>query len=129
MFYREHRRVPAPSGGRMMTKQEMAAECDIHNILKQYQRTGIVASVARVAPTFEDLPSVDDFQAGLHAIMAAEEAFAGLPAQLRATFDNDPERFLMALNDPAHRERLEEFGILKPSRPAEAAVPPAAKAD
>lgn len=117
MFYRPHDRRPAPSGGPLVTKQEFAAECDIHNVLKQYARTGVIDHIARHRPEYADLPSDLDFQEALHQVMKAEESFAGLPAKLRATFDNDPARFLAALGDESRREEFESLGILKPRRP------------
>lgn len=117
MFYRPHDRVFAPEGGKLMTKQESAIECDIHNILGQYKRTGVLAHIAKGQPLYEDLPSDMDYQAGLEAIMAAQAAFDALPAKLRASFDNDPQRFLMGLGDESRRQEFEELGILRPRRP------------
>lgn len=117
MFYRPHNRLPAPSGGPMMTKQEHAAECDIHNILGQYRRTGVIDHIARHRPEYEDLPDPVDFQTALEQVMAAQASFDGLPAKMRAAFDNDPARFLAALGDETRREEFEDLGILKPRRP------------
>lgn len=124
MFYRPHNRVFAPEGGELVTKQDMAAECDIHNILGQYKRTGILAHIAKGQPLYEDLPSDIDFQAGLDTILAAQAAFDALPAKMRQTYGNDPARFLSALGDEANRAEFEGYGILKPRRPPPDATPP-----
>lgn len=133
MFYRpSRRRVSLDCGDQLITKQSHKAECDIHNILKQYQRTGIITHVQSARPQYTDLPSDVDFQTAMNTILAAESAFAGLPAAVRNYFSNDPQAFLAAFSDPAQLDKLREFGLVKPAPlPAAAAVagagaPPAA---
>lgn len=118
MFYRPHQRVTYDCGDIMVTKQHYKDECDIHTILKQYQRTGIITHVQNSRPTYEDLPSDIDFQTALHIQMQAVEAFEGLPSKVRDHFANDPERLLRALNDPDQHAYLREVGILKAPAPA-----------
>lgn len=125
MFYRKHARVTAPHSDQVVTKQSHKAECDIHNILRQYQRTGILTHVARAQPLFDELPDQIDFQGALHQVMAAQEAFAALPSKVREQFRNDPAMLLAALQDPSRRDEFEALGILK----ARAAAPAAAEAD
>lgn len=124
MFYRKHNRVTFNSGNKLITKQSMKAECDIHNILRQYQRTGIITHVQNARPTYSDLPDDMDYQRSLHTIMAAEEAFDGLPAQVRDHFGNDPGRLLAALQDPAQADYLREVGILRPKEPPQSVPDP-----
>lgn len=128
MFYRSHARVSLDCGDEMVTKQSHKAECDIHNILRQYQRTGIVTHVMNARPSYGDLPSITDFQEAIHLVMSAEDAFGRLPAQVRDAFQNDPAQLLAALSDPAQADRLREFGLLKPvatGAPAPSEAPPA----
>lgn len=121
MFFRKHERVFAPHEDVMVTKQSAKAECDIHNILSQYRRTGILAHVARAQAQFLDLPEVEDFQDALHQVERAKEAFAALPSAVRDRFGNDPGRFLAALSDPAERPFLEEVGVFRKASAAVAA--------
>lgn len=130
MFYRKHPRVTFNSGNVVVTKQSMKAECDIHNILRQYQKTGIINHVQRSRPAFMDLPDQGDYQQALHTIMEADDAFSRLPAAVRDHFGNDASRLLAALSDPAQRAYLQEVGIFEaptaaPSAP-EPVRPPAA---
>lgn len=114
MLYRPHSRVQLDCGDTMITKQSHKAECDIHNILRQYQRTGIIAHVQRARPSYLDLPDLSDFQTSLHVLREAEEAFAALPSRVRDHFANDPANFLAAFNDPKQAEQLRAFGLLRP---------------
>lgn len=131
MFYRRQRqRVALDCGDQLITKQSHKAECDITNILKQYQRTGIITHVQNARPTYQDLPSNVDYQAAMNLLIEADAAFLALPAKVRDHFNNDPAAFLAAFSDPKQEGQLREFGLLRPL-PAAAAVagagaPPAA---
>lgn len=113
MFRRKARiRVSYSCGDQVVTKQSHKAECDINNILKQYQRTGIITHVQNARPTYEDLPSSIDFQEAMNTVLEAERAFLALPGKVRAHFDNNPERFLAAFYDPKQVDVLRGFGLV-----------------
>lgn len=129
-FYRPHRqvsfdgRVPDPETGELvyqpsMTKQSFVKECDINNILKEFRVTGQIRhmSAHAAAGAYEDLPEPADFQESLHHIMAANEAFATLPSQVRRRFDNDPAEFLKFMADPANQDEAIKMGLAKDNRP------------
>lgn len=124
MFHRKHERVYAPHEDVVMTKQSAKAECDIHNILSQYRRTGIISHVARAQAQFLDLPEVEDFQDALRQVEVAKEAFAALPSAIWDRFSNDPGRFLAALSDPAERPFLEDVGVFRKAQAPVAAPSP-----
>lgn len=113
-FYRPHPRVTVDVGTESMTKQSFKDECDIHKILKQYQRTGIITHIKSSGARFDDLPSDVDFQSALNTVMEAENAFALLPSSVRASFNNSPAALLAALEDPKRHAELRELGILQP---------------
>lgn len=124
-FYIPHRRVYAPHSDQMITIQSAKDSCDINQILGQFKRTGIITHVNRNRPTYTDLPAPLDYQEALHLITEAEEAFFGLPSEVRTKFANDPQQLLAAIGDPAQADYLREVGILKPL-PAAPPVPQAA---
>lgn len=131
MFYRAGAiRVQHPGGGPLVTKQAHKDECDIHKILKQYQRTGMITHIARQGARFEDLPDYSDYQEGLNTALRAEEAFNALPSKVRDRYGNDPGRFLAAISSKDERPFLEEMGILKPRpKPADPSPSLEPKAD
>ncbi len=114
MFSRNRHRVSLDCGSVEVTKQSHKQECDIHTILRQYQKTGIITHLSNVPAVYADLPAVADYQEALNTLNAAEAAFADLPSSIRESFHNDPERLLAALNDPAQADKLRELGVLKP---------------
>lgn len=116
--------VYAPHDDEEMTKQSSKDECDIYQILKQYQRTGVLTHISQQAPRYEDLPDAIDYQASMNLVMEAQATFQTLPASVRDEYSNDPHRFLAAFSDPAQHDRLRDLGLLKPKAPAP--TPPAA---
>lgn len=113
-----------------MTKQAFKDECDINNIVRKFEATGILDHVNQAAARglYQDLPSGLDLQAGLEMIRQAEEAFMALPAAARAEFDNDPVLFVEAFNNPteAQQERFIALGLAKDTRPPKPPEAPAA---
>lgn len=131
MFYREHKRLTFNTGDRMITKQSHKNECDIHNILKQYQKTGIINHISKNQPQYINLPDPIDYQQAIHTVMEAEDAFASLPSAVRDHFNNDPEAFLRAFTDKSKESFLREHGLLKPKEgpPGPSATPLPATSD
>ena len=93
------------------TLQSAAAECDIYNIINQFQTTGIVTHVASGIPQYVDVSEVPDYQSALEVIMNADEQFAALPSNVRREFDNDPGKLLEFIQNPDNYERGVELGL------------------
>lgn len=110
----------------LVTKQSHKDECDIHKILSQYKRTGIIAHINSRQPVFADLPDQHDYQDAIEVVRDAQGAFAELPATVRDQFDNDPFKLLEAIGNPERHAQLRELGIMKPApaAPATDAPPP-----
>lgn len=130
-FYRPHKRVtidftevdlktgelkPVPS----LTKQSFVAECDINNILKQYQQTGVVKHINQKAEQgmYVDLPDELDFQASLETVRQATLAFDSLPSSVRSRFENDPSQFLEFMSNPANQDEMIKLGLATDTRPS-----------
>lgn len=126
---RRYRRVSLNCGDELITKQSFADECDINNILDQYKRTGMISHIAKSAPKYLDLPAAADLQEAFEITSRAADAFASLPSLIRDSFDNDPVRFLAALEDPAKREVLEELGVYRKKQPIDSALEKGSPAD
>ena len=101
--------------GKSKTKQSHKKECDIHTILKQYDRTGLLTHVSKKPPMFIDLANVPDYRSALNNVNEAETLFYQLPSATRAEFENDPGLFLDFCVDPENEDKLRELGLLPPS--------------
>lgn len=121
----ERRRVTAPAGGETMTKQSMAAEVDINNIIKRWLRTG-VAPVTGQKPLYGDFTGMVDFHSAMNRIRTAEADFMALPSAVRKHVDNDPGKFLEMVYDPERHDELVELGLVPDRDPTvtESVTPP-----
>lgn len=95
-----------------MTKQSFTDECNIHNILRKYQATGLIEHQNRFAGDYGDYINVQDYQASLNAVNEARATFEALPANVRARCNNDPAVFLSFVADPSNRQEMFKLGLL-----------------
>lgn len=100
------------------TQQHLADEADINTIVGRFLKTGIMPPV-RTPPTYADFEDVTDFQEAMDAINRAKESFMALPAAVRATFQNDPGKFV------DYVDHCFDTGDLNPLREMGLAVTPA----
>lgn len=97
-----------------MTKQSFKDECDINNIMRRYEATGVVQHLAAGSPQFGDFMSHMDFQASMNAVIEAENMFAALPARIRDRFGNDPAQLLEFLGNEKNKEEAIALGLVNP---------------
>lgn len=101
--------LTCPGKGR--TKQSHKAECDINTIMARYKKTGLIDHMARSAGEYADVSGID-FQSAQLLVAGANSMFHGLPASIRARFDNDPKEFLEFMDNPANVNEAVELGLL-----------------
>jgi phage internal scaffolding protein len=94
-----------------LAQQQFKDECDINNILRQFNVTGLLPENP-LSPRYGDFTGIMDYQSALNAVIAAEEGFMALPAEIRASFDNDPEQLINFLNDPANKDQAIKLGLI-----------------
>lgn len=110
------------------TQQNFLEETDINTIVNSFLKTGQMPENLKL-PQYIDYEGVFDFQSAMNTMMEAEESFMSMPAQVRAQFDNDPQRFLEFCSNESNRPELEKLGLLRPKPVVESppASPPPAK--
>lgn len=121
-----------------LTRQEFADECDINNIMRSYERTGVINWFSQRPPAFVDFTSVPtslmEFMSQMHD---AENAFMQLPADVRKMMDNDPVKFVDYAADPKNIDQMRAWGLapqpvqeppVVPDSSVSAPASPAAKA-
>lgn len=96
-----------------LTQQQFAEECDINNIMQKFGMTGLLPQVP-LEPTYGDFSGVHDYHTAMNAIIAAQDQFDGLPAQIRTRFDNDPSKLIEFMNDESNRDEAEKLGLINP---------------
>lgn len=109
-----------------LTRQEFADECDINNLMAQYEKTGILPlSMNNNVPQFLDVTGIPDYRETLDLIRDAEAAFMALPAVVRKEFDNDPIQFIEFAKDPENLPQMRTWGLA----PEEVPEPPPQKVE
>lgn len=98
-----------------MTIQSEKDSCDINKILSKFNKTGVMSNVSTAMPQQGDFTDVVDYQSALNQVIAAQESFMTLPAQLRKRFANDPGQLLSFLEDPENRSEAISLGLVNPS--------------
>lgn len=94
-----------------MTKGSFKEQCDVNQIIAKFKRTGVADHVKRLQGSYGDFSAVHDFRTALDAVMAAEDAFMGLPAKVRGRFANDPALFVEFATNPKNADELVEMGL------------------
>lgn len=94
-----------------LAQQHFKDECDINNILHQFNVTGMLPE-APLSPRYGDFTGIVDYHSALNAVIAAEDGFMALPAQIRSRFENDPELLINFLDDPNNRDEAIKLGLV-----------------
>ena len=111
-----------------LAQQQFKDECDINNILRQFNITGQLPD-APLSPRYGDFTGISDYKTALDRVMAADEEFMNLPADIRARFENEPSNLIEFLNNDENRLEAEKLGLVEPTQdlsnvpPVEAITP------
>lgn len=105
------------SGVVSATRQEFADECDINNLMAQYEKTGILpSSMNNNVPQYLDVTDIPDYRETLDMLNEASAAFMALPAIVRKEFDNDPIQFVEFARDPENLPQMRTWGLAPPEK-------------
>jgi phage internal scaffolding protein len=94
-----------------LTQQHFKDETDINNILRQFNITGLLPENA-LSPRYGDFTGINDYHSALNAVIAAEDGFMALPADLRARFSNNPEELINFLDNPQNKDEAIRLGLV-----------------
>jgi phage internal scaffolding protein len=94
-----------------LAQQHFKDECDINNILRQFNITGQLPNFP-LSPRYGDFSGVVDYHSALNAVIAAEDGFMTLPAETRAKFNNDPELLINFLDNPQNKDEAIKLGLV-----------------
>lgn len=117
--------------GPSLTKQSEARACDVNEIVRKYDRTGVITHLQSAQAVFADVSEVGSYLDAVQQVESAQEAFMDLPSGLRAHFANDPARFIDWSTTATQEEREDLYGEITgrnritDARPEPTASPPA----
>ena len=94
-----------------LAQQHFKDECDINNILRQFNITGLLPDTP-LSPRYGDFSGIGDYHTALNRVIAAQDEFDALPAQIRARFDNDPAQLIEFMENSENRPEAEKLGLV-----------------
>lgn len=108
------------------TQQNQREEADINVIMRRFGQSGQLPVGGYEMPPLEgDFgDGAVDFQSALNLVIAAERSFSAMDAEVRARFNNDPERFVKFCSDPENLPEMRKLGLAVPEEPAPKEPPP-----
>jgi phage internal scaffolding protein len=99
-----------------LAQQHYKDECDINNILRQFNVTGLLPQNS-ISPRYGDFTGISDYHTALNRVIAAEDEFMALPAQIRSRFENDPAKLIDFLDNSENLDEAIKLGLV--SKPEE----------
>lgn len=94
-----------------MTEQHHAESCDIHSIMRQADKTGIVTHLNQYEGSYGNFIDAPDFTTAMQQIAAAKSLFESVPSAIRSEFDNDPAKFLDFVQNPENKQAMDDYGL------------------
>lgn len=131
--YSAKKREKYNTTGESLTQQHFAEEADIRNIIKKYDKTGLITNVQKGVARYGDFSEVNEYREALDLVIAAEQTFGELPAEIRELFKNDAGEFFEFATDPNNEQEMIKLGlkegeIVEAIETEKVAVPPSSEA-
>lgn len=111
--YGDRSRTGFETTGESLTQQSHAAAADVRNIIKQYDRTGLIANVNKGIAQYGDYSEINEYAEALNMVREAEQNFAEIPSHIREQFNNNAGLFFEFATDPKNSEKMIEMGLAK----------------
>jgi phage internal scaffolding protein len=94
-----------------LTEQSHKNSCDIHGIMRRYEKTGVLEHTQKYEGKYGGFPGSIDFQEHMNIIIEAEKMFMTVPAKIRAQFNNEPGEFVDYMQDDKNYDQIKEWGF------------------
>ena len=95
-----------------LAQQHFKEECDINTILEKFNITGLLPEQP-LSPRYGDFTGISDYHTAMNRVIAAQDEFEALPAQIRARFNNDPAQLIEFLENSENRPEAEDLGLVE----------------
>jgi phage internal scaffolding protein len=93
------------------TEQHHKSDVDINNILRKYDKTGLIVHVNKAVADYGDYTEVNEYKENLNAVMNAQNMFNELPSHIRKRFANDPGEFIEFVTNPDNAQEMVDLGL------------------
>lgn len=94
-----------------VTEQAHKQQCDINEIIRKYDRTGLIMHTVKFEHKYGDATGTD-FKTALDMVTGAQAMFDELPLHVKKRFKNSPEEYLRFFEDENNREEAIALGLI-----------------
>ena len=93
------------------TEQHHKDDVKIQNILKRYDKTGLITHVNAATARYGEFTDVNEYQEALNLVIDAQNSFDELPSDIRRRFGNDPGQFFEFATNPDNADEMVKLGL------------------
>lgn len=94
------------------TQQHFQDQCDVNLILKKYAKTGVITHLNNLQQgVYQDCTLLPSYEEAVQTVTAAEQAFSGMPPEVRLKFKNNPQEMIDFLKDPKNLDEAIKLGL------------------
>lgn len=97
-----------------MTDAQYTEDTDVNDIMRRYQKTGLITHVSQKQGIYADVSEVPDLLQANEISRQTMEHFMRLPSDVRLKFNNNPEEMVTFLRNPQNIEEARTLGLIKP---------------
>jgi len=112
-----------------LTKVAHKDECDVNNVLRRYDQTGLITHVNTAVARYGDFSEINEYQESLNLVIEAQQSFGALPSAIRERFANNPGKFLEFVTNPANIDEMCDLGLAEKRSPEPTLNQPTPKAE
>lgn len=94
-----------------VTEQSHKNQCDVNNIIKKYNKNGLISHVSSMKAEFGDVPLVD-YKEMQDRLVKMQGEFNKLPVEVRKRFGNSPFNLISFMEDGNNREEAVKLGLI-----------------
>ncbi len=95
------------------TRQDQKDSCDLNLMMRKYLKQGVLPRLNTKTPVYDDFSTALSYHESLDRIKRADILFAALPAQLRASCENDPAQLIAYVEGGEHIDELVDLGVME----------------
>lgn len=99
-----------------MTKVNLAEALDINNIIKKYNKTGVMQNSHDFEGMYGQFDSFD-LKEAMQKVIDAETLFLQVPSEIRNNFGNDAGAFIDYATDSENKDQMIKWGLANATPP------------
>lgn len=93
------------------TEQAHKKQCDVNEIIRKYDKTGLIAHTVKFEHKYGDATGAD-FKEAMDMVLGAQAMFDELPIHVKKRFDQSPEKYLKFFEDENNRDEAIKLGLI-----------------